>query len=307
MKNDWLMFERIWDKYNSTQTFQARDAGKASTTRNKQVRHITNKSLSTISSNSVTRPGSRSEYQSKRESLLRRGDGFGIHADETMAKIKAEKRHQRDSRSPSANVSVNISIAKSSISQEPVILVPTSKNPKRQVNFTMEKDYELLDGSASYIEAPNENISIAGRGKASRRDAAIEEKPEKSGRSKDRSKRNKNKANKNGDSDSDQSISPSEFKMKRQFEKGMKQMRQGRDDSLDSLSAAKLRKFLDPENQSILSKATRNVSLTQRNLDRTYNSKESRSEAPKSIRAGTVISHALSQPHLPAMGTSQQA
>ena len=244
MKNDWLMFERIWDKYNSQPVlelnlFQARDAGKASTARNKQVRHINqvqHKSLSTVSSNSVTRPGSRSEhgrrrnsgeYQSKRESLLelppapRRGDGFSIHADETMAKIKAEKRHQRDSRSPSANVSVNISIlgvAKSSVSQEPVILVPPSKNPKRQVNFTMEKDYELLDRSASMLlrlgytggytaEAPNENISILGtargRGRASRRDAAIEEKRDKSGRSKDRSKRNKNKANKNGDSDSD--------------------------------------------------------------------------------------------------------
>ena len=124
----------------------------------------------------------------------------------------------------------------------------------------MEKDRE--------VHTRTKSASVIGVNESAcqlkiKRDMAIEEQaPTKSGKSRKSSTRNKNKDKPKKkikeDSESAYSMSPSEFKQQTVFEKGIKALKKNRGDSMDSINAYNLRRLLDPENQSFLSKNTRN-------------------------------------------------
>ena len=199
-----------------------------------------------------------------------------------MARIQAEaRRNSRNSRVLPLDTSVNISISRSSVSQEPLLPSKIALN-QRKVNFTMEKNYEVLNRSAANLANPNDGLSQLSRRK-NKRDMAIEERPGKSkdNTKGDRSKRNKKKAKKDGDSDSAISVTPSEFRERKLVHRGITLMKRDRGDSMDSINAAELRKLLDLETVSMISRISRNVSVTQRN-DHPYSSKESVNAPPKS-------------------------
>ena len=98
---------------------------------------------------------------------------------------------------------------------------------------------------------------------------------------KNKTKTSKKKEVRNPDA-SELSISPSEMKQQRKFERGIKMLKHERGDSMDSLNAARLRKLLDPEVASAVSRVSRQKSVSNLNIDKTYDSKGSLTERPKS-------------------------
>ena len=123
---------------------------------------ITSVNASLLSKRSISNShisATKSRYPGRSTSPLeisKLDQGFSKHADETMAKIKAEKKDLKSSmnksRGHSANPSANRSqnnMSRSSIpsmTEEPVYKRPRFNAPtreQRKVNFTMQKDYEV--------------------------------------------------------------------------------------------------------------------------------------------------------------------